>query len=52
VQMGDPFRKSAARTPADLYAELISVASESGKRTLLDCSGSALRPAVQAQLSC
>jgi tagatose 6-phosphate kinase len=35
--------------PDDLYAELIAVAQAAGKRTLLDCSGSALRPAVQAR---
>lgn len=35
--------------PASLYAELISLAHAAGKRTLLDCSGSALRPAVDAR---
>ncbi|HEU0005544.1 MAG TPA: 1-phosphofructokinase family hexose kinase [Terriglobia bacterium] len=35
--------------PDDLYAELIAVAQAAGKRTLLDCSGSGLRPAVQAR---
>lgn len=35
-------------TPAGLYAELISLAQAAGKRTLLDCSGVALRPAAQA----
>jgi tagatose 6-phosphate kinase len=34
--------------PEDLYAEFIRLAHAAGKRTLLDCSGSALRPAVQA----
>jgi tagatose 6-phosphate kinase len=35
--------------PAGLYAELIALAGAAGKRTLLDCSGVALRPAVQAR---
>jgi len=35
--------------PEDLYAEFITLAHAAGKRTLLDCSGSALRPAAQAR---
>jgi tagatose 6-phosphate kinase len=35
--------------PDGLYAKLISLAQAAGKRTLLDCSGSALRPAAQAR---
>ena len=35
--------------PAGLYAELIAAAHAAGKRTLVDCSGSALRPAAQAR---
>ena len=35
--------------PEDLYAEFITLAHAAGKRTSLDCSGSALRPAVQAR---
>ncbi|MCI0423989.1 MAG: PfkB family carbohydrate kinase, partial [Acidobacteria bacterium] len=35
--------------PDALFAELISLAQATGKPTLLDCSGSALRPAVQAR---
>ena len=35
--------------PAGLYAELIAAAQAAGKRTLVDCSGSALRPAAQAR---
>jgi 1-phosphofructokinase family hexose kinase len=35
--------------PAGLYGELIAAAHAAGKRTLVDCSGSALRPAAQAR---
>jgi len=35
--------------PEDCYAEFIELAHAAGKRTLLDCSGSALRPAAQAR---
>ena len=35
-------------TPGRLYAELIALARAAGKRTLLDCSGVALRPAAEA----
>jgi tagatose 6-phosphate kinase len=35
--------------PAGLYADLIFLAHAAGKRTLLDCSGSALLPAAQAR---
>jgi tagatose 6-phosphate kinase len=35
--------------PAGLYAELMALAQTAGKRTLLDCSGVALRPAADAR---
>ena len=35
--------------PAGLYAELMALAQAAGKRTLLDCSGVALRPAAEAR---
>jgi len=34
--------------PPGLYAQLIQLAHGAGKRTLLDCSGSALQPAAEA----
>jgi 1-phosphofructokinase family hexose kinase len=34
--------------PAGLYADLMAAARVAGKRTLLDCSGLALRPAAEA----
>ena len=36
-------------SPAGLYAELMALAQAAGKRTLLDCSGVALRPAAEAR---
>ncbi len=35
--------------PGGLYAELMALARAAGKRTLLDCSGVALRPAAEAK---
>ena len=35
--------------PDGLYAQLIAATHAAGKRTLVDCSGSALRPAAQAR---
>jgi tagatose 6-phosphate kinase len=36
-------------SPAGLYAELMALAQAAGKRTLLDCSGVALRPSAEAR---